>query len=502
MEADFESLYSTVRDKTAGLLERASGLVSMEEEGLYNHDLGDMSEEELYELKNERLRYTVEYAWENSDFYRELMEEEGLEPADFETVEDLEKLPVVEGEDILENQPPQTREYWFKNERANTRRPFNTSGSTGQPKTVFYSYDEMERTYDDVRRGLEHLGVEEGDKAVNYFPFVGLNISCMGNEGGMEELNIETIPISNTPFPTDVEAGILRSHAPRSDDTSYVMLGLPSHVDSKGKDLKNQGMSPEEFGIDTIILAGEPVSENRKEHIAETYQADVYEFLGSTEAGASAYECVERSGKLHLMEDSVHHEVLDPESREPVETGKEGELVVSRLLHPGEESSMPLLRYNLGDLVTIHEQDGECGCKLGGGRLIETPKRDEWSFILGAVNVDPVYFEDSIFSHEELKEEVREFQLQVDYDEETGRDVLDVLLEPDSEELAGRVYEDVARQEQPSDSLEELGNMFLDGNSHLHDTVDTVGAAEINIKLVDEIETGKGKPDRFVDLRD
>lgn len=491
-----------LRSTLASYLDDASSLLSPgDDHHLYDFDPDSLDEDEVRDLKEERLQYTVEYAWNHSPFYRERMEEAGVHPDDITDFEDLEELPVVSSEDIQQNQPPVTSEYRLKSQDPDLDvwRPFNTSGSTGNPKTVFYSFDEEERMYDDVRRGLEHFGVEEGDKAVNYFPFIGLNVSCIGNQGGMKNLNMETVPISNTPLPPDTEAGLLQSHRPDSDEQQYVMLGLPSHIDSKGRELQQTGTDPAMFDIDTIVLAGEPVSESRKEHISETYDADVFEFLGSTESGASAYECTERSGNLHLIEDSVHHEILDPDTHEPADEGDEGELVVTNLLHPGEESGMPLIRYNLGDLVTYQEPDGSCDCAMGGGRLIETPKRDSWSFVFGAVNLDPLYFEDNIFDHPELEDTVEEYQLELDYDTETGQDVLDIKLETEETRTG---YDDVQWTEEPQDELEELGNMLLDGHSHLRDTVDTVDAARMNIVPVDEIELGKGKPNRILDNRE
>ena len=93
--------------------------------------------------KCERLQYTVEYTYEHSPFYRGMMDHHGVSPSEIQTFGDLEQLPVVSGEDILANQPPETDEFRFKNEDADVRRPFHTSGTTGDPKTVFRSYTEM-----------------------------------------------------------------------------------------------------------------------------------------------------------------------------------------------------------------------------------------------------------------------------------------------------------------------------------------------------------------------
>ena len=54
--------------------------------------------EELYRRQNRRLRAMVAFAYETVPFYREVMKRKGLQPADFQSVEDLEKLPLVSSE--------------------------------------------------------------------------------------------------------------------------------------------------------------------------------------------------------------------------------------------------------------------------------------------------------------------------------------------------------------------------------------------------------------------
>jgi len=105
----------------------------------------ELSRSELEELKRERLQYTVEYAYEHSPFYRELMDENGVEPADIQTFEHLEQLPVVTGDDIRQNQPPITDAHRFRTNTGDLARPFATSGSMGRPKMIYHSHDEFEQ---------------------------------------------------------------------------------------------------------------------------------------------------------------------------------------------------------------------------------------------------------------------------------------------------------------------------------------------------------------------
>ncbi|MFB6158569.1 MAG: phenylacetate--CoA ligase family protein [Candidatus Nanohalobium sp.] len=479
---------------------------SEEEVDEFAEDPADLSSEELEALKDVKTAYTVRHAYENSDFYREVFDENGVDPYEIEGIEDLGELPVIDGDDVLANQPPSTRGFRLENPGAKVRRVVNTSGSTGNPKEFKKSYDEMDEIADQIARGFRAFGMEEGDRIVNYLPFVGMNASGVYLEAGFEELGMTSFPISNTPYPTEVEANKLRMYSPSDDDVTYAMVGLPSHIDSKGKKFQEAGFEPSEFGIDVIDVGGEPVSESRKESIEETFDAEVYESLGTTESGVFTHECKEDADRLHVLDDSVHVEILDPETGERVEEGEEGSLNVTNLLHPGEESAMPVIRYNLGDLTSEYEEV-DCGCGYQTGVDIKPPRRDSWSFVVGAVNLDPTFFEDNIFDHPELSDVTDDYQLQVDYDRESGSDTLDVLIASQEEDYIGEEAQfrsDDGTLEIEGDQgsvAEDIGRDFLKGHSHLEDTV-SVGGAMMNVEIVDDIEMDKGKPQRLIDKRD
>lgn len=460
----------------------------------YHADLDQLSAEELRDLKDYRLRYTVEHAYEESPFYREVMDKAGVSPDDINGVDDIDKLPIVSSQDIRDNQPPAVAEHRFRNDDADVRRRFHTSGTTGAPKVVYKSYDEVDRIYDDVRRGHEHFGLTGDETVVDYFPMVGLNMSGFGTEGGMAELGVETIPIHDTPYPAEKEAQILDSEEPD------VITGLASHIDSKGMAFREEGYDPAAWGVDSVIVAGEPVTDTRKEHIGDIYDADVYEYLGSTEAGAFAYECVDGPG-LHVLGDSIHVEVVDPETEEQLPAGEEGSLVVTNLLHPGEESAMPFIRYRIGDLVTTYDADGGCDCVIGGGKRITAPKREGGSFIVGAVNLDPLFFEETIYDHDDLESTITDYQLQLGYEEETGQDVLDVVIESNDEQYVGQTAEQVSQDMEVETAADEIGQMLLDRNAHLNNTVDTADAVQVNVTVTDAVDVGQGKPERVVDTR-
>jgi phenylacetate-CoA ligase len=483
------------------------GVVDFSEEEIdrFAENPGELSDDEFQALKDVRAVYTARHAYENTEFYRDQFDEQGIDPYEIEGIEDLEEVPVIDGDDILANQPPATDDFRLENPNAQTRRILNTSGTTGNPKEFKKSYDEMENWDNDIEHWLNEYGLGEGDNFVNYFPFVGLNASGIGIESGIEEAGGTSIPITNTPYPTEVEANKLKRYSSEDEDTNYAMLGLASHIDSKGKKFERAGFDPEEFGLDVIMLAGEPVSESRKENISETFDAEVYEFLGSTESGAFAYECLDDPNRLHVLDHRTHVDILDPETEESVDEGEEGSLTVTNLLHPGEESSMPLINYDLGDFTTEYESSG---VRENAGQIdIMPPRRDSWDFVFGAVNLDPTFFEDNIYDHPDLSDVAEDYQVRVDYDGERGQDEMDIVIASQEEDLVGQAASFGSSDgrigiEGEEDSIAaDIGQDFLEGHSHLEDTV-SVGAARFNVEIVDEIEMEPGKPQRLIDRRE
>ncbi|MBI5388070.1 MAG: phenylacetate--CoA ligase family protein [Verrucomicrobia bacterium] len=97
--------------------------------------------------------------------------------------------------------------------------------------------------------------------------------------------------------------------------------------------------------------------------------ARVCEHWTLTEAGVVAFECPARLGVWHIFEDAILPEVLDPATRQAVEPGQSGELVLTTFFRTGS----PLLRYRTGCLVkTAADSPCECGryeLALEGGIL-------------------------------------------------------------------------------------------------------------------------------------
>jgi phenylacetate-coenzyme A ligase PaaK-like adenylate-forming protein len=89
--------------------------------------------------------------------------------------------------------------------------------------------------------------------------------------------------------------------------------------------------------------------------IEEAWGVTPFEMLGVTEAGIMAADCPAHAG-LHVFEDQVVAEVLDDDGA-PTPDGDLGRLVIT----PLHLRTLPLIRYDTGDLVRASTDPCECG---------------------------------------------------------------------------------------------------------------------------------------------
>src|SRR5207249_104948 len=145
------------------------------------------------------------------------------------------------------------------------------------------------------------------------------------------------------------------------DNEVTVLCATPSYALRLAEVAAEEGMDLSAAKVRRIIVAGEPggsIPATRALIESLWPGARVLDHHGMTEIGPVSYECPERKGVLHIMEQAYFPEVIDPNSLETVGPGGTGELVLTNLGRLGS----PLLRYRTGDIV---RRAGEAGCQCG-----------------------------------------------------------------------------------------------------------------------------------------
>ncbi|WP_254532637.1 phenylacetate--CoA ligase PaaK [Natrinema gelatinilyticum] len=366
---------------------------------------------EIREIQEERLRETVEHAYETVPFYREQLEDAGVEPDDIESLEDITKLPMTTKEDFRDEYP----DGLFAVGDEELTRIHASSGTTGKPKIVSYTDDDIGVWSEVVARSLKASGVNPGDTVQNAYGY-GLFTGGLGLHYGVEELGATVIPIGS--------GGTQRQIEMMTDLESDALACTPSYALYLAETAEEMGHDPKELPISTIIFGAEPCTEPMREEIEERLDVNGIDIYGLSEiiGPGVSNECHEAQDGLHIWEDHFYPEVVDPRTGDPVEEGEEGELILTTLT----KEAMPVLRYRTGDLTTLTYDECECGRTMV--RMDNVTGRTDDLLIVRGVNLYPSEIEHVVLEIDGVAPYYR-----IDLAKEGSLDVMELTIETTEE---------------------------------------------------------------------
>ena len=391
----------------------------------------------LREIQSEKVAVAYRYLWECSSFYRRKFEGAGLGRDSVNGLDDLPKVPVTHREEWLEDQEenppwgtfsPIRQEDWL--ERGWMF--FSTSGTTAKfPRVFRHTAFDREMWCHLGARGLYAMGIRRGDVAIICFNY-GTSTGFWGMHYSLNHMGVPVI--SGGGANTERRILFIESYRPT------VLLCTPSYALYMGRKMEEAGLRPSDSSIRLIVASGEPGAcvPATKRRAEALWGAEMHDHFGCTEVAGPpvgytcSYQAKKKDGPVgsHLFEDIYVHEALDPDTWGPVPEGKPGVLVVSNLF----SEAQPILRYVMGDWITITAEP--CGCgrthRMARGGL--QGRHDKLIKIRGLMFF-PAAIEDAIRSLAEVGDEFR-----VELDRVDDMDQVRVTIEPSSEtaELSDR----------------------------------------------------------------
>ncbi|MFC3478875.1 phenylacetate--CoA ligase PaaK [Halobacterium litoreum] len=335
-------------------------------------DIEYVSPAERRGLQDERLRDTVEHAYENVPFYREAMDDAGVHPDDVDGVADIDKLPTTTKEDFRDTYP----DGLFAVPREDVARVHASSGTTGKPKIVGYTESDLDVWAEVADRSLRAAGVTDTDTVQNAYGY-GLFTGGLGIHMGAERLGAELIPIGGGN--TDRQLDFLE------DLGSDVLTCTPSYALYLAERAADRGVALSDLPLSTVVFGAEPCTDPMRDAIEERLDVDGVDIYGLSEiiGPGVAVECVEAKDGLHVWDDRFYPEVVDPDTGEVLPEGEEGELVLTTL----SKEALPVLRYRTGDMTTL--TSGECDCGRTTVRMDNVTGRTDDLLIVRGVNCYP-----------------------------------------------------------------------------------------------------------------
>ncbi len=420
-----------------------------------------MPQEQLMELQLEKFKKQLAHVYKNP-FFRDRYKQNGLEPGDVKTREDIKKVPFSVKKDLRENYPVGL----LSGNWEDVVRIHMTSGTTGVPTALAYTKNDLEVWAECMARNFVAGGLTKND-IVQQAHGYGLFTGGFGFHYGLEKVGAKVIPTSSGG--TDRQLRLMQEWG------TTVFTGTPSYAAYIGEILIEKGIDPvKDLKLRLGFHGGEPCSDGLRKRINERlgYKAHgggLRVCYGLTEMGGPmSMDCEYECGQ-HIWADHYLVELIDPVTHEYVKPGQPGELVISNLSFDG----MPILRYRTGDRVLIDTETCECG--RTHPRLTGFLGRVDDMLLVSGTNVFPSQVEYVLLKHPELSEN---WQLIVT--DKKGLHALTVEVEPVPDAKIDEGF--VSRLEK-----------------ELHDYLEIRCAVEI--KPIGSLPRFEGKASRVVDKR-
>ena len=416
----------------------------------------------LEALQTERLIHTVQRVYYNVPFYRDRMQQSGLQPEDIQSLDDLKKLPFTTKQDLRDNYPYGM----FAVPLSEIVRIHASSGTTGKPTVVGYTRQDIQVWSELMARALTSGGTQK-DSVIQIAYGYGLFTGGLGFHYGAERIGASVIPISG--------GNTKRQIMLMEDFGTTVLACTPSYALHIAETMKEMGIKRENLKLKYGIFGAEPWTEAMRREIEEKLGITAIDIYGLSEVigPGVASECQSRSG-LHIFEDHFLPEIIDPKTGKTLPPGSTGELVFTTLTKEG----LPVIRYRTRDITSLDYEP--CACGRTHVRMSKVIGRTDDMLIIRGVNVFPSQIETILM---EIGETEPHYLLVVDRVD--NLDSLEVWVE-----VSDKLFSDEVRR------LEDL-------NRKIANEIHSLLGLTVKVRLVGPktIERSEGKAKRVLDRR-
>jgi len=302
---------------------------SIKKQLLFLKDSEKWSLGKLEEYQLQKLQELVSFSYSHSSYYKNKFDEIQLKPSDIKELKDLNKLPILTKQDVLEYTNSIHTNYSFKKKFKAI-----TSGSTGNSLT--FHREEYADSFNraTVSRGYSWYNINPWDK--NGY-FWGFNFSIVKKTKtillDILQHRFRIFGYQNKEF----TAFVKKLHSAK-----YIH-GYSSMIYQTAK-LINQKKLPKPTNLKMVKGTSEKIFEKYHEETKKAFGLKIISEYGATESGIIAFECPE--GNMHINMEGVLVEEIN------------NEILVTNL----QMKSFPIIRYQLGDYIKLANRDKHCSC--------------------------------------------------------------------------------------------------------------------------------------------
>lgn len=341
----------------------------------------------------------------SGNYYSEVYRKAGI--TGVSSAEDFEKIPFTDKADLRNAYPLGIQA--VPDEQV--VRIHSSSGTTGKPVIIPYTAKDVDDWATMFARCYEIAGITAKDR-IQITPGYGLWTAGIGFQAGCEKLGAMAIPMG--PGNTDKQLQMM------IDLESTVLCATSSYALLLAEEINRRGIR-DKIKLKKGVIGSERWSEAKRKYIADALGIELYDIYGLTEiyGPGIGINCLGQTG-MHIFDDYLYTEIIDPVTGEVLPDGEEGEIVITTLVKEGA----PLIRFRTHDLSRI--LPGECPCGRTYPRLDIIKGRSDDMFKVHGVNMFPSQVEEILGMVDGVSSE---YKIDIAHDESNNRDIIMVTAE-------------------------------------------------------------------------
>lgn len=308
-------------------------------------NLKTMNRDEIDRYQINKFNELIHYTKDKSTFYKDLYKN----ISGINSIEDIKKLPLINENDILKNG---NKMVCVSQSDISRVVSLDTSGTTGKSKRIYFTPKDQDLTVDFFHYGM-NLVVRPKDNMLVMMPY-----EKSGSVGDLIKAGLNRLGV--TPIMNGLISSFKESIKLIDENEVNSIVGPPIQVLALAKYTR---LINKKLNIRSVLLSSDGLSEIVVREIENIWSCKVFNHYGMTEMGlGGAIECNYHNG-MHIRENDLFIEIVNPNTKEAVKDGEFGEIVITTLTR----EAMPLIRYCTGDISRI--VPGVCSCKSSLKRL-------------------------------------------------------------------------------------------------------------------------------------
>lgn len=303
------------------------------------------SKDQLNCFQLNKLKEVLRYAYEHTEYYRQLFQSISFDPYSFSNIEDIKNIPFLDKEIVRKY----NKQLMNRNISSNKVKYVTTGGSTGEPLGFYLDKDISIKEWAFMTSQWSRIGYVPGDKRVIIRGYVTTEdtekkymYNFIRNELILSSFHMTE---KNLKYYLDLI----------NDFKPDFIHAYPSTIYILAKFIKNNSINkiPKLKGI---LAGSENTYSYQRKLVEEVFKCRYYSWYGHSEKILLGGEC-EYSSCYHMFPQYGYMELVDSKGNTIKEEGKVGEIVGTGFLN----TVMPFIRYKTGDLGVFTNEKCKCG---------------------------------------------------------------------------------------------------------------------------------------------